>query len=352
VRIGRRQRSHQRVHPIDMKVISNLHLVNRGEFGGEAWAEGIADPGSDVVLTIGTFDGVHRGHQHLLRQLVHRAQETRHLSVVLTFSPQPRLLLHSEMQPAYLTTPQEKAALLESLGLGLLVLLPFTRALAETPAETFVRALYDRLRMRELWVGAGFALGRGRRGDTTVLQALASQLGYVLRVVAPVRDDGQAISSTRIRRLLLQGQVEEAARLLGRLYALSGQVDTGAQRGRSLGIRTANLRIAGQKVLPANGVYAIWVLAGNERHQGVANLGVRPSFGGGERLLEAHLLDYDGDLYEKRLTVEFVQRLRPEIRFDDVDALVRQIHRDIADARAVLTRQQIRETEDAFVERA
>jgi len=333
-----------------MRVIKSVHISKSRSQNGSEGVLGLGDPGSEVVLTIGTFDGVHRGHQRLLAGLVRRAKETGRLSAALTFCSQPRLSLHPELQPAYLTTLEEKGAILESLGLDLLLLLPFTRALADTPAEAFVRQIYDQLRMRELWVGDGFAMGRGRAGDTARLQALAAQLGYVLRVVPPVYDNGQVISSTRIRRLILEGKVGVAAQLLGRPYALSGGVGTGAQRGRSLGICTANLSIETEKVVPADGVYAVWGLVEGERHQSVANVGVRPTFGRGERMLEVHLIDHRGDLYGKNLTVEFVQRLRPEIRFDDVADLVRQIHRDIAVARAVLMEKRVQETNGALTE--
>ena len=327
-----------------MRVISSCLIPDTGQSGsGLERVQDLGDLDCDVVLTIGTFDGVHRGHQRLLAHLVRCAQETRRLSLVLTFCPHPRLFLHPETQPAYLTTPEEKATLIESFGIDLLLLLPFTRQLADMPAEAFVGELYNRLRLRELWVGAGFALGRGRAGDTGRLQAHASKLGYVLRIIAPVCHGGQVLSSTRIRRLLSRGRVDAAARLLGRRYALSGKVVPGVQRGRCLGIRTANLRLETEKAIPANGVYAVWVLLDGDAHQGVANVGVRPSFGGGERLLEVHLLDHEDDLYGKDLVVEFVQGLRPELCFADVPALVRQIRRDIDDARSVLAGKKVRE---------
>jgi len=334
-----------------MRVINSLLIPNASQSPSALGrVRGLGDLGSDVLLTIGTFDGLHRGHQSLLVRLVRCAQETGRLSVVLTFCPQPRLFLHPEMEPAYLTTQEEKAALLESLGVDVLLVLPFTRELADTSAEAFVGQLYDKLRMRELWVGVGFALGRGRAGNTSRLQAHAAQLGYVLRIIDPVCDGEQIISSTRIRRLLLKGQVADAARLLGRRHALAGRVTLGAKRGRSLGIRTANLRLDTEKAVPANGVYAVWVLLEGGSHQGVANVGVRPSFGGGERLLEVHLLDHEGDLYGKSLVVEFVQRLRPEICFADAPALVRQIRRDIDDARAVLIGRKVQEIDGALAE--
>jgi len=226
---------------------------------------------------------------------------------------------------------------LAALGVDVLVLLPFTPELAATSAADFVQELCEELRMRELWVGQDFALGRNREGDVPYLQALAAELGYILRVVAPLCEGGQPISSTRIRRLLAKGRMREAAALLGRPYRLTGRVVGGARRGRSLGFRTANLSIPPQRALPADGVYAVWVQRGAERYQGVANIGIRPSFDGGERLLEVHLLDFQGDLYGQVLGVEFIQRLREEIRFSSPDALIEQIRKDVQRARELLT---------------
>jgi len=291
---------------------------------------------ADTVVTIGTFDGVHRGHQYLVQKLVQRARESRRLSVVLTFHPHPRLVLNPEARPAYLSSPEERAAILGSLGLDVLVVLPFTREMAATPAEAFIGELYNKLRMRELWVGADFALGRGRQGDVAHLQELAAELGYTLQVTESLHDGGEVISSTRIRSLLANGDVEQVTRLLGHPYAVSSSVVRGVQRGRSLGFRTANLRLDAERAAPADGVYAVWAVVDGERHQAVANLGVRPSFGAGERLLEVHLLDYNDDLYGRSIVIEVVHWLRPEMRFGDVHGLIEQIRRDIAEARAAL----------------
>jgi len=291
---------------------------------------------ADTVLAIGTFDGVHLGHRYLLEQLVRHARETGRESAVLSFYPHPRLVLRPEARPACLSTPSERAIALESLAIDLLVVLPFTLALANTPAETFIGELVSKLRMRELWVGAGFALGRGREGDVAHLTQLGVQLGYTLHVMEPLYDGGEPVSSTRIRALVHQGDVTEAGRLLGRPYAISGPVVPGHQRGRTLGFRTANLRLNPERAIPANGVYAVRVRVNGEQHHGVANLGVRPSFGETDRLLEVHLLDYVGDLYGENVTVEFVQRLRPELTFETPEALAEQIGRDVERARAVL----------------
>lgn len=290
----------------------------------------------ETVLTIGTFDGIHRGHQHLIRQLVQHAHDTGRLSAALTFYPHPRAILSPESPPRYLSSPEERAALLAEMGVDVLVQLPFTRELAETSAADLVDQLLSALRMTELWVGAGFSMGRRREGTTDRLQALALERGFTLRVIEPLVDGGEPISSTRIRNLLMEGRVEEAGRLLGRPYTLSGTVAAGAHRGRTLGFRTANLPVDPTRAVPRDGVYVVRAVTDDGRRGGVANIGVRPSFDAGERLLEVHVLDYDGDLYGRWMAVEFVRWLRPERRYDSPAELVEQIERDVAEARAVL----------------
>ncbi len=294
------------------------------------------NPEKSVVVTVGSFDGVHRGHQYLIGRLVSRASETGCLAAALTFHPHPRVILRPGTQPAYLTSLQERVALLGAAGLDIVVLIDFTRQFASTPADVFVKDLYQSLRMRELWVGPDFAMGRNKQGDVSRLRAIGRELGYSVQVVTPLMDAGEPISSTRIRRLLYAGDVDEAARLLGRPYVISAEVIKGAKRGRSLGFRTANLTMDPERVAPADGIYAVWAGVEGEWHKGVANLGVRPSFGNGERLLEVHLLDYDRDIYGKRLSIEFVKRLRPEERFEDIAALIEQIRYDVEQARHVL----------------
>ena len=295
-----------------------------------------AGPESDVVLTIGTFDGVHIGHQHLLNALIARAHQTQRLSAALTFHPHPRSLLQPEQPTSYLSTPDERAQIMAQMGLDLLVLLPFSRCLAETPAESFITLLANWLRMRELWIGVGFALGSKREGDTTRLRQLAESIGFSLRVVHPLYDGGEIVSSTRIRELLAQGNMVETSRLLGRHYAIAGNVVHGAKRGRTMGFRTANLRIAPNRATPPNGVYAVWAWVEGQRWPGVANLGIRPSFDAGEHLIEVHLLGYEGDLYGTTLQVEFVHFLRPELRFESAGQLAAQIAKDVLTARALL----------------
>jgi riboflavin kinase/FMN adenylyltransferase len=290
----------------------------------------------ETVLTIGTFDGVHRGHQHLLRQVAARARQTGRTSAAISFHPHPRAVLRPESSPTYLSLPAERAALVEALGIDLFVVLPFTHELAERSARDFVQWLCADLHMRELWVGPDFAMARGREGDVPRLRELAGECGYHLQVVPPLQDAGGTISSSRIRALLLEGQVAAAADLLGRLYAVSGEVIHGFARGRNLGFRTANVAPPAERLLPPDGVYAVWAEVDGRRLPGVANVGIRPSFDAGRRLIETHLLDYDGDLYGHDMTVAFAHYLRPELRFEQPAALVAQVQADMAAARRLL----------------
>jgi riboflavin kinase / FMN adenylyltransferase len=292
----------------------------------------------ETILTIGAFDGVHRGHQALIKGVVERARATRRLAAVITFHPHPAIVLAPQRAPRYLTTPGEKVALLEGLGVDLTVLFPFNREVAAMSALDFMTMVSRRLRVHELWVGPDFALGRNREGSVERLRELGQALGYDLRVVEPVGDagGGQAFSSSRIRELLARGRMEEAALQLGRYFSLSGEVVTGARRGRKLGFPTANLEVRPERALPADGVYAVFAVLGTEHYPGVANVGVRPSFENGNRMVETHVLDFDQDIYGCDLVVEFVSRLRDELRFERIDDLIAQIERDSEAARQIL----------------
>lgn len=302
-------------------------------------------PRLDSVVTVGVFDGVHLGHQALIRGLVARARLLSAQAALITFHPHPSEVLRptdSDGQtglrvPRYLTTPAERSAILEELGIDLLAILPFTRRTADTQAVDFLSLVCDALRMRELWVGPQFALGHDRQGDTRTLDNLGRVMGFSLRVVEPLITAGEIVTSSRIRRLLLLGRIREAARLLGRFYSLSGEVVHGEHRGRRLGFPTANLEVQADRIMPPDGVYAGYAWVGGNRHGTVMSLGVRPTFGDYERLLEIHLLDCNGDLYGRDLTVEFVERLRPEVKFDSVQALIEQIQQDKGQAQAILT---------------
>ncbi len=296
-----------------------------------------ANLNSDTILTIGAFDGVHQGHQHLIQQMVEEAKQTERLAGLITFHPHPSAVLSPYNPTRYLSTPGEKAALLERLGLDILAILPFDQEMAQTSARDFVVLVSRHLRLAELWVGEDFALGRAREGDVEALRALGQELGFTVRIIEPLTWQGQIISSTRIRSLLLKGKARQAAQLLGRYPSLAGEVVRGSQRGHCLGFPTANLEVRKERVVPADGIYAVYARLGEERHQGVANVGVRPSFElGGQRMVEVHILDFDEHIYGCDLVVEFVERLRDERRFADVEELKAQIERDVAQARRIL----------------
>jgi len=292
---------------------------------------------SDTILTIGAFDGVHRGHQHLIQQMIEKAKQTKRLTGLITFYPHPSAVLSPYNPTRYLSTPGEKAALLKRLGLDILAILPFDQRTAQTPARDFIELISQHLHLAELWVGEDFALGHAREGDVEALQALGQELGFTVRIIEPLTWQGQIISSTRIRSLLLKGKVRQAAQLLGRYPSLAGEVVRGSQRGHCLGFPTANLEVRQERVVPADGIYAIYAGLGEERHQGVANVGVRPSFeAGGQRIVEVHILDFEEAIYGCDLVVEFVERLREERRYADVEELKAQIERDIAQTRRIL----------------
>jgi riboflavin kinase/FMN adenylyltransferase len=295
-----------------------------------------ADLRQETILTIGAFDGVHRGHRALIRAVVERAHATDRLAALLTFHPHPGVVLAPDRAPRSLTTPAEKMALLKGLGVDLVALLPFNRQVAATSAHDFMEQVSSHLRLRELWIGADFALGRNREGNVTVLRKIGRDLGYDVHVFEPILHPEEIISSSRIRSLLAEGRVEEASGLLGRYPSLSGKVVMGVQRGRELGFPTANLQVRSEQAVPANGVYAVFALLGAERFPAVANIGVRPSFDNGLRTVETHILGFDQDIYGCDLVVEFVRRLRDERRFEDIDDLVAQIERDSQTAWRVL----------------
>ena len=296
----------------------------------------LADAGLErpCALSIGVFDGVHLGHRHLIDKLIKSAEGHDLLSGVLTFDYHPDELLAPEREICYLTLLEEKVRLLGELGLDFVVALPFTRDLSQTTARDFVLSLLKRLRMRELWIGPGFTLGRARQGDTAHLKTLGLELGFRLQSLEPLTHNGHVISSSIIRALLREGSVAEASHLLGRYPSLSGNVVSGARRGQELGFPTANLAVDERLVIPADGIYAVRVQWGTANHQGVVNIGVRPTFEDQcKRIVEAHVLDFTGDLYGQSLGIHFLRRLRPEERFESADALIAQMKEDVAQTR-------------------
>ena len=306
-------------------------------FQGSEAAQGVV---SRPIVTVGNFDGIHLGHRAILDTVSQRAADLGGDAVVYTFDPHPRKVLHPESAPALLTTLDQKLELLAERGIDAVVVEPFTAAFARTEAEGFIRErLHDQLGAREVYVGYDFHFGRDRAGSMRLLTELGPRLGFAVTIIPQVSVDGEGVNSTRIRELLAEGEPERAARMLGRPFAIRGQVQAGDQRGRTLGFPTANLDPE-TEVLPAPGVYAGWVRGLGPGAPGggdlpmVANVGFRPTFKEGRELLvEAHLIDWQGDLYGARLETRFSHRLRGEERFPGPEALRRQIAADIAEAR-------------------
>jgi riboflavin kinase/FMN adenylyltransferase len=297
-----------------------------------------AAPGGPTIVAVGMFDGIHRGHQHLLRRLVDTARATGCVPTVLTFFPHPDVVLGRASGRYYLMTPEDRAAMLGELGVECVVTHPFNDEVRQIRAADFVDQLLTYLNLRALWVGADFALGYKREGNIEFLRAQGQQKGFALEVVELVANDetGQTISSSNIRAALEAGDVGTANRRLGRPYRLSGEVVRGDGRGRTIGFPTANMDVWEEQALPKKGVYAGWARLGDEVFMAVANVGNRPTFGGKIVTVEAHLLDFDRDIYGETLSFDVVEFLRPEMKFNGVDELVAQIGRDVIRGRDIL----------------
>ena len=261
------------------------------------------------------------------------------MSLVLTFRNHPRSVLDPSAPMDYITDLETRVALLEGLGIDRVVCIDFTHELSLMRASDFVTTLAKGLRMRGLVVGPDFALGHGREGDIPALERLGKELGFWIEVVEPFAVEEGIIKSRTIRSMLGQGQMDAVQRMLGRSFSLSGLVVTGDRRGKALGFPTANLSVGSHLSLPRNGIYATWALVGGKRYQSATNIGVRPTFAPSPRLVECFLMDFDDDLYGDKLTLEFACRLRDEIAFASVDALVEQMKRDVEQSRAILSGQ-------------
>jgi riboflavin kinase/FMN adenylyltransferase len=292
----------------------------------------------DAWLTIGVFDGVHRGHQEILAKLTADAHQKNAPAVVLTFWPHPAVVLGKRYDLKCLTTPEERASLLAEMGVDVVITQTFTPEFAKLSAWEFMRRVSRRLGLRSLWIGYDFALGHNREGDLDRLTEIGETLGYSVQAVGPVKNGEDVISSSLIRKRIHAGQVAHAAKNLGSYYALSGPVMHGDGRGRQLNIPTANIDYPQDKVIPANGIYACWAWLGQEKYQAAVNIGTNPTFTPDKQTpnVEAHLLDFDRELYGQELKLEFVKYLREELRFDSVGGLLEQIQEDIAKTREIL----------------
>lgn len=287
---------------------------------------------ANSINTIGTFDGLHRGHQTILAEVRREAQERDAVSTVVTFSPHPQLVLRRQDRPPVkvLTTDAEKVALLEAAGIDRVVVIPFTLEFSRTASQDFVReVLFRRIGMSGVVLGHDHGFGKNREGDFALMQRLGEDFGFTVRELPPFDIDGVVLSSTRVRDVLSQGDVKMAAKLLGRPYRFSARVIQGVGRGRQIGFPTANLLPElPDKLIPARGVYAVRVHRGAQTLGGMMNIGLRPTFDATVETIEVHVFAFDDNLYGETLSIEFVDRLRDEQRFAGADDLVMQLRRD------------------------
>jgi riboflavin kinase/FMN adenylyltransferase len=303
---------------------------------------------SDVALknawlTIGAFDGVHLGHRKIIDQITAEAHLKGAPAVVLTFYPHPSTVIHGPRESFYLTLPEEKAKLLESTGLDAVITYPFDKQVASMRAKDFIKGLKEHLGFQHLWIGHDFALGKDREGDAQLLKKIGEEMDFEVRVIDAFEMNEGIVSSSGIRDFLDEGNIEEANQLLGRPHFVIGEVIMGDQRGRTIGIPTANLDIDKIRAVPGAGVYACIAEFDGQEFKAVTNVGIRPTFEVEPVAprIEAHLLDFHGDIYGKNVELKFLARLRDEQKFDNVEALVAQIHLDIAKAQEIFTHLEV-----------
>ena len=292
-------------------------------------------PQSDTVLTVGVFDGVHLGHRHLLDHLKDWATPAC-IPAVITFSNRPVTVFRPGTFPSYLTTPEHKTSLLREAGIELVASLEFTEELSQVSARQFAELLSSTMKMKGLVLGPDSALGKGREGDLAYMESEGERLGFWVRSVPPLEINGRPVKSRVVREALVAGDVSRGASLLGRNHCLSGTVVVGDQRGRTLGFPTANIDVYPGLLWPGDGIYATWAHFGGNRHLSATSIGVRPTFGLTQRLVEVYVMDFSGDLYGQQMTVEFVDKVRNQETFAEIDSLIARIGQDVADSRELL----------------
>ena len=309
-----------------------IHLRHLGE----------AQIETESIVTIGVFDGVHIGHRTMIGRLVEEAHASNRLAVVLTFHPHPDTVLHDVEPRYYLTTPEQRAQLLSTLGVDVVITHPFDHDIRHIRAGQFVEQLVKHLHLKELWVGADFALGYEREGTVEFLRDRGSHHGFGVTAIELIMSEagGESIHSSQVRDLVRRGEMRQAKSMLGRAYSVEGKVVQGQQRGRTIGIPTANLELWGKQIIPPNGVYAGLARIDKETFLAATNIGMRPTFGEDYLSIEAHLLDFNQDIYGETMELTFEARLRPEKKFDGLDDLLTQIKLDIEQARVLLERLQ------------
>ncbi len=291
-------------------------------------------PGRASAVTIGVFDGVHRGHQHLIAMLLEHARREQLAAVAVTFNPHPRTVIQPGTVVTYLTSLEERVELLQGLGLDAVAVVPFSSETAQLAASDFCRLLVEELDMKLLVVGTDFGLGRNREGTPGVLRRLGQEMGFLVEVAPLLAEEGEKVGSSSVRQALTEGDVGRVALLLGRPFSLRGPVIGGDKRGRGLGFPTANIALGLDRALPAYGIYVTRAYVRENSYESCTSIGVRPTFDAGRNAtVETYIIDFDEDIYGQEIRIDLLERLRAEMRFDDVDDLIAQMHRDIEDTR-------------------
>jgi riboflavin kinase/FMN adenylyltransferase len=293
-------------------------------------------PDRDCALTIGVFDGVHLGHRHLISKVISDADRTGRLSAVVTFKNHPTTVLSQARSVPLLMDLDDRISALKQLGVDIVAPVTFDKKLSELSAQQFLVKLADKLRMRSLIVGPDFSIGHNRDGTVETLPSLSQTLGFSFHVVDPLIDGKHMVKSTAIRKMVAAGDMKAASRMLGRNFVARGVVVRGMERGRGLGFPTANLETPERQAVPADGIYATWAQLASGRYMAATSIGTRPTFDDGGRTIEAFILDFSDEIYGETLRLEFVERLRPEEKFDSVEALLLQIGKDVEQTRELL----------------
>lgn len=298
----------------------------------------LADAASErnTTVTIGVFDGVHRGHCYLLSELLKLSPQD-HDTAVVTFINHPASIINPDFKVSFLTSTSQKVELLKDQGVKIVIPLDFSKSLSEVTARDFAQMLVDLLNMKGLVLGPDCAIGRNREGDASLLEKLGLEMGFWVKTVTPFTDDGRTIRSRVIRESISNGDIVQANTLLGRHFQLSGTVIHGDKRGRELGFPTANLSINNDLLLPGDGIFAAWAHINGKRYMSATSIGIRPTFGLSERLVEAYILDFSGDLYGQNIDLKFVERIRGQEAFANIESLIHQVNEDVTNTRAILT---------------
>ncbi len=288
------------------------------------------------VITIGNFDGVHKGHQVLFHKTCEIAKKNKGTAIAFTFDPHPLKIIAPEKFPPQLTTFQKKMALIETCGMDQVICANFDHSFAnQSPRDFAKNILVDKIGVREVVVGFDYAFGRGREGTLDYLKTMGKEFNFIVHTVDPVKINGHMISSSSVREMIEAGRVESAKDFLGRNYSLIGEVIHGDKRGQSIGFPTANLNVE-EVLVPGTGVYAVYALVNGQRKPAVANVGFKPTFNSGALGIEVHILEFEEELYGHKVEIEFISRIRDEVKFPSVDALVEQIQKDIQNAKQLL----------------